>query len=458
MYAAALSQSISRTTTRSDGPPNSHETQQENAHSTHTALQQAEDGTRSDSATPHVRSHDVAFSEDEDEDSPATKRKKSRINPEALTTKGMKYTFMVDMWRDIDMIITTGLRVGAAQGAAGHRFTTQEHRYHKLFEGLKAIIPGIADAIRQHGQDVIEHVAREFYQGRSSLRNTTVYAIKTHILEWANITDIKSDQKIRRGFNHDVCGRLLCPVTYNWDDEAVRNGLRTGSARYKAGPSDWMHFLWSKGEVNLEDMFKGFCRGELLVHALIHILFGLKAANAAINELSDTARSVSEANKNSRSRAVIWHVRGITIPAIAYAAVMHSQSGTLSQVHFGLSSEEHFSSGGINGKFNYQAFYQTLVRYLEEIFPSAERQALLEWWNRRVFGGVQSEPDDEIDNLLQSQDSNAENEADGTSKPISALARMCAQARDVSPARVNSSTTLNSAANFGDDITNSRRH
>ncbi|KAJ3559148.1 hypothetical protein NM688_g518 [Phlebia brevispora] len=143
-----------------------------------------------------------------------------------------------------------------------------------------------------------------------------------------------------------------------------------------------------------------------------------------------------------------------------YAKVLgqiHLQSSTLSQVHFGLSSEEHFSSGGINGKFNYQAFYQTLVRYLKEIFSFAERQALLEWWNRCIFGSVQSEPDDKIDTLLQPQDDNAENEVDDTSKPVSVLARMCAQACEVAPAHANSSTS-DSAANFGDDITNSRRH
>lgn len=49
----------------------------------------------------------------------------SRTNPESLSTKGAHYTVMVDMWRDIETVIETGLRVRGAQGVARDRFSEQ---------------------------------------------------------------------------------------------------------------------------------------------------------------------------------------------------------------------------------------------------------------------------------------------------------------------------------------------
>jgi hypothetical protein len=72
------------------------------------------------------------------------------------------------------------------------------------------------------------------------------------------------------GFNHPTTGELLCPASYNWGDLEVRDRLRRGIERVTA--SDLPTFLWAKGTFDLNDPFKGFLRGPLLVMVwLIHI-------------------------------------------------------------------------------------------------------------------------------------------------------------------------------------------
>ncbi|KAJ3537255.1 hypothetical protein NM688_g6717 [Phlebia brevispora] len=345
------------------------------------------------------------------EDARSATVRSRRINPDSLTTKGAKFAVMVDMWRDLDTIIDVGLHVSIAQGTADSRFThlivlyAREHTYHKIYQGLTAIVPELETTIQAQGVDAIKHLTQQLYKGQCSLRSTVAHGVKVRILSWLKVTDINNDDKYRRGFDHEVCGRLLCPVTYDWDDEAVRNGLRSGNAQYRAG----------------------FCRNELLVEALAFILFGEQVA-----ESMNAEEPVSSKNKNSKPRASTWKARTVTLPAIGFAAVV---------IHFGLSSQASFSAGGSAGKFHYQGFYQYLVNYLEEEYPSAERKDLLRWWNRRFsMGAVLNDAETGIDKL-ESQD--------GSSAPLSAMARMYAQAT-----KAQAGQQCQHRGQFGDDRTN----
>ena len=49
-----------------------------------------------------------------------------------------------------------------------------------------------------------------------------------------------------------------------------------------------------------------------------------------------------------------------------------------------MSSQETFGDGTTPGTFQYEAFYQSLVRYMEETMSEDERDELLIWWTTYV--------------------------------------------------------------------------
>ena len=55
------------------------------------------------------------------------------------------------------------------------------------------------------------------------------------------------------------------------------------------------------------------------------------------------------------------------------------------QVHFSLNSQESFGDGSTPGTFPYEAFYQSLVRFIEETMPDEDRSELLMWWTMSVY-------------------------------------------------------------------------
>jgi hypothetical protein len=80
------------------------------------------------------------------------------------------------------------------------------------------------------------------------------------------------------GFNHNMSGRLLCPITLNWDVPRYiffhRLGLHSQvlsvheelrHATYKITAYDLPAFLWPTGVFELHDTYKGFLQSDLLV-------------------------------------------------------------------------------------------------------------------------------------------------------------------------------------------------
>ena len=88
-----------------------------------------------------------------------------------------------------------------------------EQRYREEYIDLRAIEPKISDLLSSARPSVI---ARQLDKGRNEFRNSQVHIITEKISGWG-IAGIPED-KYLRGFGDDVCGRLLCPSTLDWDD------------------------------------------------------------------------------------------------------------------------------------------------------------------------------------------------------------------------------------------------
>lgn len=62
--------------------------------------------------------------------------------------------------------------------------------------------------------------------GANSARSDDTSCVKPKVAEWLNmrLTGVPMDQHLAlsrrdgRGLQHDMTGRLLCPIKYDWDD------------------------------------------------------------------------------------------------------------------------------------------------------------------------------------------------------------------------------------------------
>ncbi|KAI1791104.1 hypothetical protein LXA43DRAFT_1094917 [Ganoderma leucocontextum] len=338
------------------------------------------------------RDHNDSDPDSEDE-RPAPKKTRRRKTESALAAAGAAAGMMGDLFRDFQAILDAGLQANAHSPATALGY--RERKYVELFAQLLGIMPSIVNEVTKHGPKGTMLVARELEAGHQGVRGVDLHGIKKAILTWDNYEPaILPEAKSVRGFNHPMCGLLLCPVSYDWGDDVVRAGLQNRSVKYPAGSKDFMYVLWQDEKVDPENFVDGFLRNRRLIMTSRFVLLGPRAVHGLGNMAA------------RKPKARIHRIRSITVGFIAYTAVL---------VHFSLSSQESFSDGSTAGTFPYEEFYQSLVRYVEETMLEEERTSLLTWWNIQIFG--------QLDEDTWSDDENTE-----SSRPWSVMARMKAQA------------------------------
>ncbi|KAI1789114.1 hypothetical protein LXA43DRAFT_1063118 [Ganoderma leucocontextum] len=292
----------------------------------------------------------------------------------ALNGVGAAVGMMGDLFRDFQAIFDMGLQANPETPPSAMTYT--ERKYLDLYDMVKIMAPWIVDEIVQRGPKGTLAVARELDFGRSGVRSVDLHGIKRAILTWDHFDPpILPEAKSVRGFNHSMCGFLLCPVTHDWDDTEVRKGLQNRSRKFPAGPKDYARVLWRDEKVNKDNLNDGFLMNRRLTQAGRYSLLG-PGASAGVPSKIPTRKP----------KAKIHRIRSITTGFVAYTAVL---------VHFSLSSQESFGDGTTPGTFQYEAFYQSLVRYMEETMSEDERNELLIWWTIQMFGAVDESGDEE---------------------------------------------------------------
>ncbi|KAI0039302.1 hypothetical protein FA95DRAFT_1599881 [Auriscalpium vulgare] len=186
-----------------------------------------------------------------------------------------------------------------------------------------------------------------------------------------------------RGFVHPEFGRLLCPVTLNWDDPVVRAGIRDHDPKYPTGPKHWAAFLWANERLDPDNEMAGFLRGHLLTKAARAILLGPSAADND-GDADGAGEPSSRSVGSSKPRAAKWRIVHITPAAIAHMATL---------VHFALSSQATMAAGGDGGKWPYEQFYHHIVTFIERHMEDSDREELLAWWDVQVLSGIHNDED-----------------------------------------------------------------
>jgi hypothetical protein len=158
-----------------------------------------------------------------------------------------------------------------------------DRTYREGYLNLLSIEPKISDLVAERP---LSELTSQLDRGRNEFRNSQVHLIQEQIPSWG--IGVPEDKQLR-GFGNDVCGRLLCPPTQDWEDPTcVSNGpplvpsgyLRADVITHRireqirlfripVTADDFPRFLWESERAYPQDMNKGFLRGELLVKVRI---------------------------------------------------------------------------------------------------------------------------------------------------------------------------------------------
>ncbi|KAG1884330.1 hypothetical protein F4604DRAFT_1919497 [Suillus subluteus] len=251
----------------------------------------------------------------------------------------------------------------------------------------------------QHGYIELAWVLPWLKKGADAARGDDTSSLKELVAGWVNQEFclsplIKSNDKYLRGFASDICGKLLCPAEWDWNQDSVKAGIRDRTSEYIVSENSWP----------FNDLEEGFLKSKLLVLVgglvaivvIPFLLIALQAFKAVFTSPSSAREAegdgdgadVLENNRRAQRRsdqtkvktcvASIINMKKVTPRAIAYVVC---------QVCFALSSVSSWRT--VDGDFDYEAFWCNIMDFFEDVpGPVTKHKVdkLLEWWTRKIFG------------------------------------------------------------------------
>ncbi|KAG2117683.1 hypothetical protein BD769DRAFT_1390799 [Suillus cothurnatus] len=228
-------------------------------------------------------------------------------------------------------------------------------------------------------------------KGADAARGDNTSSLKELVTGWVNqefcpAPLIKTNDKYSCGFVNDICGKLLCPAEWDWNQNNVKVSIRDRTSEYIVSENSWPLFLYENYRVNSNDLKEGFLKSKLLVLAFKAVFTSPSSAREAkgdgdgadILENNRRARRRSDQTKVKTCIASIINMKKVTPRAITYIAC---------QVHFTLSSVSSWHT--MDGDFDYEAFWCNILDFFKDVPGPVTRckvDKLLEWWTRKIFG------------------------------------------------------------------------
>ncbi|KAJ3792101.1 hypothetical protein GGU11DRAFT_750529, partial [Lentinula aff. detonsa] len=183
--------------------------------------------------------------------------------------------------------------------------------------------------------------------GANAVRSEDIHNSAAELADWLNQRSpqplIDRHSRLGRGFRHDLTGRLLCPIDFDWDDLMIRVEIRAVGRRSVVKDSTvpfFLPFLYHDEAGDVQSPLKGWLQGPLLVKMVV-LLF--KSASSVgkeiadieiINESSDdenvspqplpgpgaSGRSGKHRKSTKKTVSQLWNVTSVSPRMIAYAA------------------------------------------------------------------------------------------------------------------------------------------
>ncbi|KAG1720163.1 uncharacterized protein EDB91DRAFT_1088934 [Suillus paluster] len=236
-----------------------------------------------------------------------------------------------------------------------------------------------------------EDMLKKLKKGADAARGDNTSCLKDLVAAWVNQEFrpsplIKPDDKHLRGFVSNVCGKLLCPADWDWDQNRIKVDICNRMSECIVSENSWPLFLYENYTVNCENLEEGLFKSKLLVQAFKAIFTSPSSAKEAkgdgdgadILENNRHTQWKSDQAKVKTCIASIINMKKVTSRAIAYVVC---------QVHFALSNMSSWHT--VDGDFDYEGFWNNIVDFFEDIPGSITKHRvdkLLEWWTRKIFG------------------------------------------------------------------------
>ncbi|KAG1739680.1 hypothetical protein EDB19DRAFT_1908704 [Suillus lakei] len=202
--------------------------------------------------------------------------------------------------------------------------------------------------------------------GADSARGDDTSKLKTLVSKWVNRElkpdpPVDMDDKHTRGFINDACGKLLCPTELDWNNPAVKAGIRDRAEGYIVTDLSFPAYLYEKYAANLDNLEDGLFKGKILIQSYKAVFTSPSSAKDVegdgdgtdVIENNRRAKKAVSGIKVKKHVAQIIKMDKVTAHSIAYIAC------------------------------------QTIVDFLKRP-PGQDAQCrvnkLLEWWTRKVFG------------------------------------------------------------------------
>ncbi|TFK72817.1 hypothetical protein BDN72DRAFT_894460 [Pluteus cervinus] len=183
----------------------------------------------------------------------------------------------------------------------------------------------------------------------------------------------------QRGINHDLTGRLLCPITLDWDNEGIRRLVRELDPKYHPSSSLFSRCFYQNYTGNPHSLLTGFLRSPLLVRGYIHLYLGATNLDPNLDRPATELEPVTLHKDCLAKKLNLEKTRRVTPRTIAYTAVL---------IHLNLQKFTKWNPPTQDG-YCYHLLYNFIVDFFEQpVGPLSSRcaQDLLEWWTVQVYG------------------------------------------------------------------------
>ncbi|KAG2129395.1 hypothetical protein BD769DRAFT_1356194 [Suillus cothurnatus] len=248
--------------------------------------------------------------------------------------------------------------------------TLEQNRLQRGYIELTRTLPWLHMKLGELEHEECDDILKKLKKGADAARGDDTSSLKELIATWVNQDFrpsplIKPNDKHLRGFISDICGMLLCPAEWDWNNDRVKAGIRDRTTDYIVSENSWPMFTYENYRINPDNLEEGFLKSKLLVLAFKAIFTSPSSAKEVDGD-GDGA-DILENTRRARRKS--------------------DQTKVKTCVRFALSSVSSWRT--VDGDFDYEAFWNNIVDFFEDIpGPVTQRRMdkLLEWWTRKIFG------------------------------------------------------------------------
>jgi len=206
-------------------------------------------------------------------------------------------------------------------------------RTFTAYKLLLRLVPQLKSVIQDPELTVLNTFLSNLQEGANGARSDDIKRIKEELANMVNSDydpnlPLKPKTRDGRGLQHDICGQLLAPIEFDWNNDEVRAKIRNNEDGYTLGGHYFITCLYPKGRANPELVERGFLRSRLLLQVYCSI-FTSPSSSEGFDDENDDGPTRKKHKSGRQMNATKSHVASllnmdgkVTGRSIAYAAVM----------------------------------------------------------------------------------------------------------------------------------------